>query len=166
MDNILENFIMFFGSSTGLTLIWIFIYTIYIIRREKNYIYILWLLIPIVPVIHFFINKKSKKIWGIFILIMLLDILFAYFLEPDIVNKKINVVSFNINEVQYVITQKEQLKLINDIKWDIYKTQLLNNLGLRVVNDGYQGDLIISHNRSKSTYYDYPLKNILKLIKN
>jgi hypothetical protein len=57
-------------------------------------------------------------------------------------------------------------KLINDIKWDIYKTQLLNNLGLRVVNDDYQGDLIVSHNRSKSTYYDYPLKNILKLIKN
>lgn len=42
----------------------------------------------------FFISKKSKKIWGIFILIMLLDISFAYFLEPDIVNKKINEVSF------------------------------------------------------------------------
>lgn len=166
MDNVLENITMFLGSGKGLILIGIIIYTIYISHRESNYLYFLWLLIPIIPVIHFLATKKPIKIWVFFGLIILFIISFVNFLEPDIAEKHIKAVSFTLNNTQYEVNQQEQPRLINDIKWSIYKTQLLKNLGCKVTNLNYYGRLKITLKSNSIIEFSFPLQSISKLIEN
>ena len=93
---------MFLGSSKGLSLIYIFLYTLYCVKKTGKYIYFFWILLPIIPIIHFFSIKKSKKVWVILIIMMAIYIFFGLNIEPSIVDKRILKVDFMYDNKTFV----------------------------------------------------------------
>jgi len=159
-----KSIIMFLGSSVGLSLIYLLVYTTYVVKKTGKYMYFFWILFPIIPIIYFFSIKKSKKVWIIFILIMIFYIYFVSSLEPYIANRKITEIMIYYDNKQYTITQKEDSKLITDIKWEVYKRDFLRNIGGRIDNGSYIGELKIISRGSQLIFPNYPLDDILKII--
>lgn len=164
MDIFYINILMFFGSSIGLSFIYSLILTFYLISKTGKYIDFLWILFPIVPLIHFFSTKKTKKTWIIFIIMMMFYIFFVTNLEPGITDQKISRVVFNYANKQYIITQNEQPKLTTRIKWEIYKIELLSNLGVETNKGHYLGELKIYVCEAIISKYNFPMNNILAIV--
>lgn len=164
MNELYKNAIMFLGSSKGLSLIYIFIYTIYYVRKTGRYICFLWILLPIIPIVHFFSTKKSRTIWIIFIIMMTLYIYVALNIEPNIADKKILKVDFLYDNSIYTINGDEHPELLTDIKWEVYKAELLWNLGVKKDNGFPQGKLIIYLNGVTLTR-NFSINRILQIIK-
>lgn len=162
METFFANSIMFLSSTVGLWFIWGFLCALYIVFEKRNIMYFFELIVPIVPIIHFLIIKKSKKILIWFILIFFINSCFLYFIQPSITEEKIFAVKFKLNNQNYIIDQPE---LVSKIKWDIYKTQFIRKLGFEKKTSN-NGDLIIVIKRSKITYHNYSLQKILNIIKN
>lgn len=164
MEVFLKNSIMFLGSNTGVLLIYIFIYTIYIVKKTGKYTYFLWMILPIIAVVHFFITKKTKTIWVIFSLMIVFYLFFSYHIAPSVPDF-INKISFRIDEHEYIISTQEDPDLSVKIRWEIYKRDFLRNLGIFLNDVGYRGDLNIFAERIVIVIHDYPLDTVLDIIK-
>jgi|GEM_PF-6939144 len=105
---------------------------------------------PIIPLIHFFTIEKTKKMWIVFIVLTIFHQCFTTFIEPNVVDYYIQKVEFTIDNQEFVIQKEKQPDLITQIKWDIYKYELLKNLKLGSINENnyYKGDLKIYEKNS------------------
>lgn len=164
MEVFLKTSIMFLGSSAGILLIYTFIYTVYIVKKTGKYSYFLWMLLPIIPLIHFFTIKKTKTIWVIFALMVMFYLFFSYHIAPS-VPVSINKISFRIDDHEYMMSTEEDPDLSVKIKWEIYKRDLLRNLGILLNDAGYKGDLNIFTDGSVIIIQNYPLDTVLEIVK-
>lgn len=165
MNAFCKTMIMFISSNEGLYITWVLLYTFYLYHKTGKYSYFWFILLPIVPIIHFCTTKKPKKIWIFFVLLMLLSLYFSYSIQPHGINGKIIEATIHYKNVNHVFHRKNQLKSIIDIKWEVYKREFLSNIGIQRKSRGYFGDLeFLLEGGARYYFSNYPLDDILKIL--